>query len=174
MARRRKSKVKLGVGALVALTVIGSVFGGSDSGKSTNRGRGNFGADSSTVSQQEESKDTSSVQIGDKTYTTDPAPSADPPAETVDSTGNDTDASATQPDGPPADDTPAQQDATPAQQDDGQSSKVYVGSTDSDKYHKPTCRHAKKILESNQRWFASAEEAVSAGYSPCGTCKPKS
>lgn len=48
----------------------------------------------------------------------------------------------------------------------------YVGSSDSDKYHKPTCRWAKEILSENIIYFASEEEAVASNYSPCGTCKP--
>lgn len=47
----------------------------------------------------------------------------------------------------------------------------YVGSIDSDKYHSPGCRWAKKILPENEIWFATKEEAQAAGYSPCGTCQ---
>lgn len=53
-----------------------------------------------------------------------------------------------------------------------QSQAVYVGSVESDKYHKSTCRWAKKILEENRIYFSSKAEATGAGYSPCGTCKP--
>lgn len=53
-----------------------------------------------------------------------------------------------------------------------QSQAVYVGSVESDKYHKSTCRWAKKILEENRIYFSSKAEAAGAGYSPCGTCKP--
>lgn len=49
---------------------------------------------------------------------------------------------------------------------------LYVGSVDSDKYHKPTCSHAKKILSGNEIWFQTPEEAKAAGYKPCGICKP--
>lgn len=48
----------------------------------------------------------------------------------------------------------------------------YVGSSGSDKYHKPTCRWTNEINDSNLVHFDSEEEAVAAGYSPCGTCKP--
>lgn len=47
----------------------------------------------------------------------------------------------------------------------------YVGSIDSDKYHNPGCRWAKKILPENEIWFATKEEAQAAGYLPCGTCQ---
>lgn len=53
-----------------------------------------------------------------------------------------------------------------------QSTGVYVGSIDSDKYHVPGCRHAEKILPENEIWFDTEEEAAAAGYSPCGVCKP--
>jgi len=48
----------------------------------------------------------------------------------------------------------------------------YVGSQKSDKYHLPTCRWAEKILPENRVWFQTEEEAVGAGYQPCGVCKP--
>ena len=54
-----------------------------------------------------------------------------------------------------------------------QSSGVYVGSIDSDKYHNPGCRFAKEILPENEIWFDSAEDAQNSGYSPCGGCHPK-
>lgn len=54
----------------------------------------------------------------------------------------------------------------------GHSSGSYIASLDSDKYHKPSCRYAKKITAENVTWFVSEEEAMSVGYSPCGVCKP--
>ena len=48
----------------------------------------------------------------------------------------------------------------------------YVCSKESDKYHYPTCTHTKKINDSNLAHFDTEEEAVAAGYTPCGTCKP--
>lgn len=48
----------------------------------------------------------------------------------------------------------------------------YVGSINSNKYHLPSCRHAKNIDSSNAIWFDTKEEAVSTGYQPCGVCKP--
>lgn len=49
---------------------------------------------------------------------------------------------------------------------------TFVGSLESDKYHDPNCRYAKKILKENEIWFDTAEEAQHAGYSPCGVCHP--
>lgn len=52
------------------------------------------------------------------------------------------------------------------------SQQEFVGSIDSNKYHYPTCRFAKKILPENEIWFNSTEDAKAQGYEPCGTCKP--
>ena len=48
----------------------------------------------------------------------------------------------------------------------------YVGSLNSDKYHKPSCQHAKNIESYNEIWFDTAEEAQNAGYTACGVCRP--
>lgn len=50
---------------------------------------------------------------------------------------------------------------------------AYVGSSESDKYHKPTCRWTSKINNENLVHFGTVDEAKAAGYEPCGTCKPK-
>lgn len=50
--------------------------------------------------------------------------------------------------------------------------KVFVGSVNSDKYHKPSCEWAKKILPANEVWFSSAQDAQSNGYQACKVCKP--
>ena len=50
---------------------------------------------------------------------------------------------------------------------------AYVGSSESDKYHYPTCRWTSKINDGNLVHFDSVEDAQAAGYEPCGTCKPK-
>ena len=48
----------------------------------------------------------------------------------------------------------------------------YVGSKNSNKYHYPTCRWARKIKPANLVTFKSAQEAQAAGYVPCKVCKP--
>ena len=48
----------------------------------------------------------------------------------------------------------------------------FVGSLESDKYHYPSCRWAKKILPQNEIWFSSSQDARAAGYVPCGVCNP--
>ena len=50
---------------------------------------------------------------------------------------------------------------------------AYVGSSESDKYHYPSCRWTNKINDGNLVHFDSADEAKAAGYEPCGTCNPK-
>lgn len=48
----------------------------------------------------------------------------------------------------------------------------YVGSSESDKYHYPSCRYAEKISAENRVWFKDEAAAQAAGYIPCGVCKP--
>jgi methylphosphotriester-DNA--protein-cysteine methyltransferase len=48
----------------------------------------------------------------------------------------------------------------------------YVGSKNSDKYHFPDCKWAKKISPKNLITFNTAQEAVKAGFVPCKVCKP--
>ena len=49
---------------------------------------------------------------------------------------------------------------------------TYVGSSESDKAHVPTCRWTSEINDTNLVHFDSEEEAEAAGYSACGSCKP--
>lgn len=74
----------------------------------------------------------------------------------------------------PVETVPEQPQTTPEQPQTETVKKtgVYVGSLDSDKYHYPTCRWAEKITYENLIGFDSEQEAISKGYSPCGTCKP--
>jgi methylphosphotriester-DNA--protein-cysteine methyltransferase len=48
----------------------------------------------------------------------------------------------------------------------------YVGSKNSNKYHNPDCKWAKKISPKNLVTFKTAEEALAAGYVPCKVCRP--
>jgi hypothetical protein len=48
----------------------------------------------------------------------------------------------------------------------------YVASKFSIKYHLPTCKQVRGLQEQNRVGFTTAEEAVKAGYVPCGVCKP--
>jgi hypothetical protein len=49
----------------------------------------------------------------------------------------------------------------------------YVGSTTSNKYHRPDCRYAEKIKPDNRIIFSGAQEAEEAGYLPCKVCNPE-
>ena len=46
----------------------------------------------------------------------------------------------------------------------------YVGSTTSDKYHKPSCEYAEKIYDGYLIYFDSVEAAERAGRTPCALC----
>ncbi len=62
-----------------------------------------------------------------------------------------------------------------ANEKDGSTNAVsggLVGSTSSNKYHRPDCRFAVKIKPENRIYFANAEEAERQGYQPCKTCNP--
>jgi hypothetical protein len=48
----------------------------------------------------------------------------------------------------------------------------YVGSANSNKYHYPDCKWAKKISPKNLITFKTVQEAMKAGYVPCKICKP--
>jgi hypothetical protein len=47
---------------------------------------------------------------------------------------------------------------------------VFVGSKNSNKYHKPDCRWAKNIKPENMVCFSSVEEAIAKGYLPDKGC----
>lgn len=47
---------------------------------------------------------------------------------------------------------------------------AYVGNSKSRKFHYPTCNSARKIK--NKVEFTSREDAINAGYTPCGKCHP--
>src|SRR6266540_2883674 len=47
-----------------------------------------------------------------------------------------------------------------------------VGSSQSNKYHRPDCVWAQKISPANLVTFKSPEEAQSRGYVPCKVCNP--
>lgn len=81
----------------------------------------------------------------------------------------------------PSEDTPSASSEVPAEEPAPNptpepsapaSTNNYVASAESDKYHLPECRFAKKILPENAIWFATTADAKAAGYSPCGSCHP--
>ncbi len=67
--------------------------------------------------------------------------------------------------------TPAQEPAVEkAPEEPAAPVSAFIGNTDSMVFHSPECKFAtsKKCTAS----FATADEAVAAGYKPCGVCKP--
>ena len=48
--------------------------------------------------------------------------------------------------------------------------QVYMASKNGTKYYLPTCGTAKRIKEENRIWFATKEEAQSAGFGPAANC----
>lgn len=51
-----------------------------------------------------------------------------------------------------------------------QAEMEYIGNRKSKKFHLDSCRTLPK--ESNRTYFSSREEAIHAGYDPCGNCSP--
>lgn len=49
---------------------------------------------------------------------------------------------------------------------------AYIGNRNSMKFHSADCRYAAQVKAENRIAFDSAEQALIAGYTPCGACKP--
>ena len=49
---------------------------------------------------------------------------------------------------------------------------TFIGNTNSEKFHEPSCRWAQKISSSNKITFSSRNEAINQGYQPCKVCNP--
>ncbi|MFR4872940.1 MAG: Ada metal-binding domain-containing protein [Dialister invisus] len=49
---------------------------------------------------------------------------------------------------------------------------AYVGNSASHKFHSEGCRAEQKIRADHRVHFDSRDEAIAAGYIPCGICKP--
>ena len=49
---------------------------------------------------------------------------------------------------------------------------AYIGNRNSMKYHRAGCRYAAQVKEENRIVFDSTKQALTAGYTPCGACKP--
>ena len=47
---------------------------------------------------------------------------------------------------------------------------AYIGNLNTKKFHLPTCGNPPE--ENNRIWFLTRQEAIDAGYIPCGICKP--
>lgn len=51
-------------------------------------------------------------------------------------------------------------------------SRTLVGSSLSDKYHRPSCEWARRISAGNEVWFSDPDDARRRGYVPCKVCRP--
>ena len=49
---------------------------------------------------------------------------------------------------------------------------AYVGNKNSHVFHRSTCSSANSMSEKNKVAFSSRDEAINAGYKPCGKCNP--
>ena len=61
---------------------------------------------------------------------------------------------------------------TGAAEEEHPPAEYYVGNVKSQKFHLPECEGALKMSEKNKMVFDTREEAIAAGYQPCGTCHP--
>ena len=52
----------------------------------------------------------------------------------------------------------------------GEDDVIYSGNVESLKYHRPGCQYYGCMVCTKK--FKSREEAIDAGYKPCGKCKP--
>lgn len=49
---------------------------------------------------------------------------------------------------------------------------AYVGNSASHKFHYEGCRAEQRIRADHRVHFDTREEAIDAGYAPCGICRP--
>lgn len=59
-----------------------------------------------------------------------------------------------------------------ADMDDAAGSAAYIGNRNTKKFHSPSCDSVREMKESNRVEFSGQEEAIEAGYKPCGRCNP--
>ncbi|MEO5974693.1 MAG: methylated-DNA--[protein]-cysteine S-methyltransferase [Ilumatobacteraceae bacterium] len=48
----------------------------------------------------------------------------------------------------------------------------YLGSANTHIFCHPTCRNARRITPTCQRWFVATSKAIDAGFRPCKVCRP--
>lgn len=73
---------------------------------------------------------------------------------------------------PPETAAPVPTDAPKQPQTTAAVDAAYIGNRNSMKYHRAGCRYAAQVKAENRIGFDSAEQALTAGYTPCGACKP--
>ena len=69
---------------------------------------------------------------------------------------------------PPEQQNPTLSDGSGQQASSQQTIQAYIGNVNSKKFHLPSCPNLPDAA--NQTLFSSYEEAVQAGYTPCGNC----
>lgn len=69
---------------------------------------------------------------------------------------------------PPEQQNPTTSDGSGQQSSSQQTIQAYIGNVNSKKFHLPSCPNLPDAA--NQTLFSSYEEAVQAGYTPCGNC----
>ncbi len=69
---------------------------------------------------------------------------------------------------PPEQQNPTLSDVSGQQSQSEQSIQAYIGNVNSKKFHLPSCANLPD--PSNQVLFSSYEQAIEAGYTPCGNC----
>ncbi len=60
----------------------------------------------------------------------------------------------------------------PKMSDSHLKSGAYVASSNSNKFHRSTCKWVKKIAKENRRYFNKKSEAEKEGLEPCSECNP--
>jgi len=63
-------------------------------------------------------------------------------------------------------------EASPATAGPTAAAGAFVASKNSDLFHKPTCRSARRISPENIVHYATRDQAIAAGKRPCTICKP--
>ena len=64
------------------------------------------------------------------------------------------------------------QDTSSSSSSSSSSGATYWASSNSDKFHNPSCEWAQKISSKNKVVFHSRDEAISSGFQPCSACNP--
>lgn len=66
-----------------------------------------------------------------------------------------------------------EQSSTFKQNNGNEISSTYILNTNTRKFHRPDCSSVKKMKDKNKAEFTGTrEEAIAAGYDPCGNCNP--
>ncbi len=55
---------------------------------------------------------------------------------------------------------------------DSTETAAYIGNAKSKKFHRPSCASVQDMAEQNKVALSSREEAITEGYTACGSCKP--